>query len=443
MNGPLYMQNSNNKVLIRRVRRKDDGTLKNLTRWLLDNQTGFSFNLIALIFLAHVCLPKARQHTLKYFTLSYYNPATGTYAHGRDDLYFIAFCVVLFTGLRAGVMEHVLAPLAKHWGISKPKDVTRFSEQAWMMIYYCVFWPLGVYIYYQSPYFLNLAGLWSNWPIRELEGINKTYLLAQWAFWLQQVLVINIEERRKDHWQMLSHHFITIGLISACYAYHQTRVGHLILVLMDVVDLFLPLAKCLKYLGFTKLCDAVFVIFMVTWFVARHVLYLMVCHSIWKDLPSQIPDGCYRGSQSNLTGPSPVPNDWVHVLEPFRDPEGLVCFYDFIRKSFLYALLALQVLTIFWFMMIIRIAVRVLQGANADDDRSDDEGGEEEEEEEEFVYAEAQPLEEEVGVEAIDLRGWERRAGFKRAATTSGVSLPGHSDRKELLGRIGCEKQVD
>ena len=59
------------------------------------------------------------------------------------------------------------------------------------------------------------------------------------------------------------------------------------------------------------------------------------------------------------------------------------------------------------------------------------------------MYEEARPLEEEVGVEALDLKGWERRAGVRRPASASGVSLPGHSDRKELLGRIGCEKQVD
>lgn len=40
MNGPLYMQTSNNKVFIRRVKRKGDGTVKSLTRWLLDNQIG-------------------------------------------------------------------------------------------------------------------------------------------------------------------------------------------------------------------------------------------------------------------------------------------------------------------------------------------------------------------------------------------------------------------
>lgn len=443
MNGPLYMQTSNNKVLIRRVKRKGDGPMRNLARWFLDNQTGLSFNLIALIFLAHMFIPKARPHTSKFFTLSYYDPATEKYAIGPNDYYFISFCVILFTGLRAGTMEHVLAPLARQWGISKRKEITRFSEQAWMLIYYCVFWTLGLYLYVNSSYYLNLRELWTGWPIRELGGIMKAYLLAQWAFWVQQVLVIHIEERRKDHYQMLTHHFITITLISASYFYHQDRVGNLILVLMDVVDLFLPLAKCLKYLGFSRLCDAMFVVFMVSWFIARHVFYLMTCYSIYRDLPIEISDSCYQGPSSNLTGPFPVPDGWGHWLEPFSDPEGTVCWTSNVRWCFLYCLLGLQVITIFWFCMIIKVAARVIRGDGADDTRSDDEGMEEEEEEEEFEYEEAQPLEEEVGVESIDLKGWERRTGVKRGASSSGVSLPGHSDRKELLGRIGCEKQVD
>lgn len=154
-------------------------------------------------------------------------------------------------------MEYVLAPIGKAKGITKRKDLTRFSEQAWLLVYYCVFWTLGAvsldsilnyavyanmeqYIYYNSPYWLNLRELWTDWPNREMDGIMKGYALAQWAFWLQQIIVINIEERRKDHWQMFSHHIITTALISSCYFYHHTRVGNLILVIMDVVDLFLP-----------------------------------------------------------------------------------------------------------------------------------------------------------------------------------------------------------
>ncbi|KAM4065560.1 TLC domain-containing protein [Hirsutella rhossiliensis] len=429
MNGPLYMQTSgSNVVLVRRLKRKDDGTWRHLARWFVENQIGLSFNLLALLFLAHGFIPKARTHTRKFFHLAYYNQETEKYGIGFDDAYFLTFCIVLFTGLRAGTMEYVLAPFARLQGVAKRKILTRFSEQAWLLLYYSVFWTLGMYIYCTSPYFLNMREFWTDWPDREINGLTKGYILAQWAFWLQQIIVINIEDRRKDHWQMFSHHIITTALISSCYCYSFTRIGNYILVIMDVVDLFFPVAKCLKYTGYNTLCDVAFGVFMLSWFVARHVFYVLVCWSVYAHAPNIISLGCYSGPNSNLVGPEDAPPGLYYLIEPFLSPTG-------------------RLITIIWFTMIVRVAIKVIRGDGAEDTRSDDEGEEEEDEEEEvddeFVYEEAQPLEEEVGVEALDLKGWERRTGVKRQANSSGVSLPGHSDRKELLGRIGCEKQVE
>jgi acyl-CoA-dependent ceramide synthase len=95
--------------------------------------------------------------------------------------------------------------------------------------------------------------------------------------------------------------------------------------------------------------------------------------------------------------------------------------------------------------MIVGVAVKVIRGGEADDVRSDDEG-EEEEEEHEVFEDELLPYEEEVGVESINLKGRVSHASKTRykksASSATGVSLPGHSDRKELLGRIGCDKGV-
>ncbi len=103
-----------------------------------------SFNLLALLFLAHACVPKARVHTTKFFTLAYPHPGAEGYGLGKDDGFLILFCIVLFTGLRAAVMEYILAPFAKSQGITERKPVTRFSEQAWLLVYYTLFWPLGM-----------------------------------------------------------------------------------------------------------------------------------------------------------------------------------------------------------------------------------------------------------------------------------------------------------
>ena len=40
MNGPLYKQANSNVVLVRRVKRKNEGPMKQLTRWFVDNQIG-------------------------------------------------------------------------------------------------------------------------------------------------------------------------------------------------------------------------------------------------------------------------------------------------------------------------------------------------------------------------------------------------------------------
>ncbi|KAI1422943.1 longevity-assurance protein [Xylaria sp. FL1777] len=420
------------------------GLLQSPTQWLFEHQIGVSFNLILALFLIHAFLPEERSfNTSKFFTLSGYNPATGKYAKTHDDFYFVGFCVVLFSGIRASLMKYVLAPFARYWGLSNKKRIARFSEQGWMFMYNTVFWTLGMHIYFKSPYFLKLEELWTDWPQKELDGLTKGYILAQLAYWTQQVLVVNLEARRPDYWQMIAHHFATITLIVAAYAYHYTRVTNLIFVLMDIIELIFPLAKCLKYLGFTTICDIIFGIFMVTWLVTRHVFYLMVCWSVYYESPRLMPTVCYNGPAHNLQGPLPLPEGRSYLLEPFRNPGGLVCMNKGIRLGFLSYLLVLQAIMIPWSAAIVRVAIQVLRGDNAEDVRSDDEEEEDVEEEEEVEFENAEIVEEEVGVEVIDFDAWKRRSGVKHTARSSGASLSRHSDRKELLNRIGCERQIE
>src|SRR2546430_9829584 len=95
---------------------------------------------------------------------------------------------------------------------------------------------------YRSKYWLNLRELWTDFPERQTDGLFKWYYLVQYAFWIQQILVVNIEERRKDYHQMFTHHIITCALMFGSYGYHLTRVGNAFLCVMDVVDLLLPVS---------------------------------------------------------------------------------------------------------------------------------------------------------------------------------------------------------
>ena len=241
----------------------------------------------------------------------------------------------------------------------------------------------------------------------------------------------------------------------------------------------------LKYLHFQLACDIAFGVFLLAWFVARHVLYGVVVWSTYAHLDMHVQAGCYDGRNGSIRGPFPPPDYFLHLVAPFRNPEGVVCWNNEIKWGFITMLIALQILTMIWFIMILKVAWRVINGGTADDDRSDGEEedaeeGEQEQEQEkkasrmgDLSHAfdkqapmeqlpldvplmpgwNAQPFEEEVGIEDIHFHTLKGRllsngTGQRRhkkvmtngGSTSSGATLPGHSDRKELLGRIGCDK---
>lgn len=88
--------------------------------------------------------PRARSRTTKFFHMSYYNPDTNMYGCGTDDLPFVIFWTVVFTGLRVVVMDYFLDPLARLGGIRTKKGLDRFKEQAWLIVYYTGSWSLGM-----------------------------------------------------------------------------------------------------------------------------------------------------------------------------------------------------------------------------------------------------------------------------------------------------------
>lgn len=206
------------------------------------------------------------------------------------------------------------------------------------------------------------------------------------------MIVVHIEERRKDHWQMCIHHAFTCSLLLFSYGFYQIKVGTMILCLMDGVDIVLSTAKILKYLRFKILCNVVFGIFVLTWFFARHVLYNFICWSVYSDVHVVMPYGCYDSetgqklptpdaSAAESLSQSPNGNKILsNLLHAYKDPRNNapVCFTSDIRTLFLALLVGLQVITIVWFVMIIKVLIGVLRGGNADDVRSDDEEEEDE-----------------------------------------------------------------
>jgi acyl-CoA-dependent ceramide synthase len=210
---------------------------------------------------------------------------------------------------------------------------------------------------------------------------------------------------------------------------------------------------------------------------------MTICWSIYHHAPVDMAPGCYFTPNHPSTPNSSYTSEpqlfipksdtaafeayggnkpWTNLLKAYNDKNGPICWDPSIRHYFLGLLLFLQALCCVWFSMVIKVVYKVLSGKGADDVRSDDECDEDEDEEMEHDRTSSlinsvttctesgmsvmpTPKEEEVGVDALTfarLNGasQRRQQARRESARASGISIPGHTDRKDLLGRIGCDK---
>jgi acyl-CoA-dependent ceramide synthase len=354
-------------------------TARTLREELLEHQLGLCVNVMLVILLSYLLFPDLRDRTGGFFMLSY--PLENVYGIGPQDLKLVFGFMTFFTATRVAVMDYVLKPLAIRLQVLKPKTHTRFAEQSYMIVYYTVFWSWGLKIFIDNtPTETSgiqdlLISLWSAFPQLRLQVSLKLYYLSQLAFWLQQVAVLHLESRRKDHFQMLLHHVVTIMLLAGSYSYRQWRAGNAILVCMDLVDIILPLAKVLRYAKLQRSCDVAFGVFVATWILTRHVLFLAICWSIYEHVnDTTMSYGTYSTVTGELVSPSGNDDILANIFQPFLDPSAeKVSFNANIRWLFLGLLLFLQCITITWFVMIVRVIMRIVRGEGATDVRSEDE----------------------------------------------------------------------
>ena len=104
--------------------------------------------------------------------------------------------------------------------------------------------PGSQYVHYNFPTKMWSPGaeIWSGFPTLHypLPGPVKFYYLNETAFYIHGIFILTAEARRKDHVQMMLHHFVAIALMITSYSWNFTRVGCLIMVLMDICDVLLP-----------------------------------------------------------------------------------------------------------------------------------------------------------------------------------------------------------
>ena len=182
-----------------------------------------------------------------------------------------------------------------------------------------------------------------------------------------------------------------------------------------------------------------FGVFLSVWIISRHIIYIPVCWSIYRDVPDVMPYNCYSASTGEVKDTATL-SSWRY-LEPFYTQGGTICLDRKVKWVFLGALLTLQVLNIVWFMMIAKVAYKIVRHGAADDSRSSDE--EEVDEEDEIKSEEKGYLnghanmtpDDKLRTTTADPKPRQQRR-LQRSGPRLRVSKS--KDNKDLIGRVGC-----
>lgn len=215
--------------------------------------------------------------------LSYKSTETGKYFHGFEDWKMIVTLIEVLMVCRWVCQEIIFAPLALY---VKPKmkasQLYKYKDMGFQLIWYTISWIASVYYLYtltDKKFDLDLMWKGQNYPtesqnphISSIFGF-KLFYLFELAFWLHMILITMIEEKRKDFYVMMAHHFLTSGLIGVSYFQNFALAGCALLAEQDFADIFLPLAKLAKYSKLDGVADIVFAFFAVAWIPTRHGIF--------------------------------------------------------------------------------------------------------------------------------------------------------------------------
>jgi len=270
---------------------------------------------------------------------------------GKDLYVLFIFAFVIFIA-NWGSRLLVLQPFARTFLPIKDKVVAKWAQSAVEATLYGSFAVFGYFVVSSQEWSWPSAKWWIGFPQGGHDIMRsdlRCYYIAYAARYFQAGICVLLEPRRKDFIEMNVHHWVTVLLCSISYVYGWNRIGCIVMFLLDPADVPLHCAKLCKYIADEKrtrvwifTSDRLFESFAVAFFVTRLCFYPYVCWSAHVEATRYWPKG--------------VP-EWTCV-------------------ALLELLLILQV---WWFRLIIYVAIKMARGEEATDARSDteDEGYEE------------------------------------------------------------------
>ncbi|XP_040018418.2 ceramide synthase 2 [Gasterosteus aculeatus] len=212
-----------------------------------------------------------------------------------------------------------------------------FCEASWRCVFYTFAFVYGVLALYDKPWLYNLREVWAGFPRQSMLPSQYFYYLLEMGFYLSLLLSLTFDVKRKDFKEQVIHHIATLTLLSFSWISNYIRIGTLVMAAHDCADILLEGAKVLNYAKWHRTANAMFVVFTVLFMLTRLVIF-----PFWL-----------------------IHCSWVYPMEEFAPFFG----YYFFNVM----LLVLQMLHLYWAVLISRMAYKCIFSKLEGDERSDEE----------------------------------------------------------------------
>eukprot|EP00439_Symbiodinium_sp_Y106_P053402 s4713_g7.t1 len=288
----------------------------------------------------------------------------------RDVQVLVFFVLAIFI-MNWSVRIVLVEPLARLVVGVRGDVLVKFSQSVLEALIYGTFSLIGISIVPAQPWSWPSANWWRGFDSGEhlvMRSDLRCFYILYGARYIQAAVTVLLEPKRKDFLEMMEswqnhnadvHHVVTIGVVYVSYLGGYNRVGVVVMVLLDPADVPLHLAKLdcpkklckytaeqLKINMWQFVADRLFEFFAVLFAVTRLIIY---------DPEWAVQDAAARIRRS------------AHI-------ESAAYFkHSFAATVCVVLLYLLMVLQVYWFGLILKVAIRLLQGHGVEDIRSDDE----------------------------------------------------------------------
>jgi len=161
---------------------------------------------------------------------------------------------------------------------------------------YTINFIVGGLLLYKQPWNWPSKEWWQDTPTRDVDAsvmIFGMFYAARYCAMLFSLTVL--EPRKKDFFEMLLHHLVTVALVNLAMAYGYVRIALVVMVVFDAADPFLHMAKMINYMKqaagsqgdfpsyvwfISQITDAFLACFAIVFTVTRIFVYSYIVYSV-------------------------------------------------------------------------------------------------------------------------------------------------------------------